>query len=235
MKKYSISVFFPVYNDAKTIPTLVSNIIPILKRITDDYEIILVNDGSTDNSREVVEMLAKKYRNIRPIHHKQNTGYGGALKTGISNAKKEWIFYTDGDGQYDVRELEKLTPWMDQTDVVNGYKIKRFDSYPRKYFGFIYRCAVNLLFNIKIKDVDCDFRLMKRKVFDSIKLNSNSGFIAAEMISKIQRAGFKTKDVPVHHYPRVEGRSQFFKFNRVIEVFKDLTKEWLEMHTKVDK
>jgi len=232
MKNFSISVFFPVYNDEKTIPKLISTIVPILKRVSNDYEIILVNDCSTDNSGKVIERLAKKYKKIKVIHHKQNKGYGGALKTGFSNAKKEWVFYTDGDGQYDVRELKKIIPLMDHADVVNGYKIKRSDSYSRKFFGALYKYLVNFLFGLRMKDVDCDFRLMKRKVFNGIKLESNSGFMVAEMMSKIQKNGFKIKEVPVHHYSRLEGRSQFFKISRVINVFSELFIQWRKMISK---
>lgn len=232
MKKYSISAFFPVYNDAKTIPNLVSKIIPILKSKTNDYEIILVNDGSTDNSAEALETLAKKFKNVRTIHHKRNKGYGGALKTGFANAKKELIFYTDGDGQYDVTEFKKLLPFIDDVDIVNGYKIRRSDVLFRKIVGSLYRYLVNFLFNLKVKDVDCDFRLMKKKIFKNIKLESKSGFICVELMNKAHRLGFKVKDVPVHHFPRLEGRSQFFRPRKIVNVFSDLIEQWYKLYVR---
>jgi len=234
MKKFSISVFFPVYNDEKTIPKLVADVVPILKRISDDYEVILVNDCSTDNSAKVVEQLAKKYPHVRTIHHEHNMGYGGSLKSGIYGARKEWVFYTDGDGQYDVAELEKLVPWMGSADLVNGYKISRSDSYMRRIAGFAYKKFINFMFRINIQDVDCDFRLMRRNIFDSITLTSDSGFIDGEMIAKLRRKGVRVKDVPVHHYPRLGTVSQFFKVDKIIEVFIDMGKQWWRINMMDD-
>ncbi len=225
---YSISVFFPIYNDAKTAPHLVSKITQILKSLTKDFEIILVNDGSTDNSGKIVDELAKKYKNVRAIHHKNNVGYGGALRTGFRNAKKELVFYTDGDAQYDVSEITKLLPLIESADVVNGYKIKRSDAPHRIITGELYRIGARILFNLKIRDVDCDFRLFKRHVFDKIKLESNSGILCVEMIKRIQNAGFEFKQVPVHHYPRVFGTSEFFNFKRIYRVLTSFGKLWVK-------
>jgi glycosyltransferase involved in cell wall biosynthesis len=228
MEKYNISVFFPVYKDEVTIPKLVTTIIPILKSITKDYEIILVEDGCPGSSAKVVDELAKKYKNVRAIHHKNNIGYGGALKSGIYNSTKELIFYTDGDAQYDVKEIKKLLPLIDDTDVVIGYKIKRSDSLYRLILGYMYQYGARFLFNIKIRDVDCDFRLFRKKIFKDIKLHSNNGAICIEMMKKIQQRGFKIKQVPVHHYPRLDGTSSFFSFRKVADTLTTFVKLWIK-------
>ena len=228
MKKYSISVFFPVYKDEKTIPKIVATIIPILKSVSKDYEVILVEDGSPDNSAKVVDELTRKYKNVRAIHHKKNKGYGGALKSGIYNSRKELIFYTDGDAQYDVKEIKKLIPLIDNIDVVNGYKIERSDALYRKFFGDLYNFGARILFNLKLRDVDCDFRLFRKKVFKDITLRSNTGVICVEMMKKIQQKKFKIKEIPVHHYPRLIGNSSFFNFKRIFTVLTKFGKLWIK-------
>ena len=151
------------------------------------------------------------------------------MKTGFRNSKKDLIFYTDGDGQYDVKEMKRLLTRIDKSDIVNGYKIKRADRLYRVVLGGMYNLAAKILFNIKMKEIDCDFRLMRRKIFDKIELESDSGVICVEMMKKIQSAGFKISDVPVHHYPRVSGSSQFFKLTRLVPVFIGLMRQWLKL------
>ncbi len=224
--KESITAFFPAYNDEATIGRIVQETNSTLKEITDDYEIIVVDDGSEDGTKEICNRLAEKNPRIRVIHHEHNRGYGGALKTGFSNARKDLIFYTDGDGQYDVKELKKLVPFIKNADVVNGYKIKRQDPVYRRVLGRIYFWVAKILFNIRLKDIDCDFRLIRRLIFNNIELESNSGVICVEMMKKIQDAGYRIKEVEIHHYPRVSGRSQFFRLNRILHLFRELTCQW---------
>jgi len=229
-KTASISVFFPAYNDAGTIASMVITAILTLETLTDDYEVIVINDGSVDHTREVLEELARRYSCLRVIDHGVNRGYGAALRTGFANCTKEWIFYTDGDAQYDVRELKKLVPLMTEgIDVVNGYKIGRSDPLYRTLIGLAYRFAAKLLFRIKIKDIDCDFRLIRRRVFDRIQLTSPTGSICVELIKKIQDAGFRIAEVPVHHYYRAYGRSQFFTFGHVLKSLIELVRLWWQI------
>ena len=173
--------------------------------------------------------MTKKNKKIRVIHNEKNLGYGGALKTGFYSCKNEIIFYTDGDAQFDVYELPKLLPFINNYDVVNGYKIKRADKFYRKAMGNFYNFAMHVLFNLKVKDVDCDFRLMHRYIFDNIKLESNSGLICTEMMKKIQDAGYTIKNIPVNHYPRTYGKSQFFKPKRILSVLLGLINQWYEL------
>jgi glycosyltransferase involved in cell wall biosynthesis len=224
---FGLSIFFPVYNDWGTIGSMVALAISTAQQITNDYEIILVNDGSGESTVEVLNFLEKQFPQVRVVHHKKNRGYGGALRTGFAEARKDYIFYTDGDAQYDVRELKKLVPAMRPgIGVVNGYKIKRHDPWYRIAIGKLYHTVTKIAFGFTIRDVDCDFRLMRRGVFDSVHLEHNSGVICVEMIKKIHDAGFRFAEVPVSHFFRASGKSTFFKFSRIFRVGIDLTKLW---------
>ena len=232
----SLSVFFPFYNDEGSIRKIVNDTIETLKDITDDYEIILVNDASPDNVGKIADELAKINPKIKPIHHEKNKGYGGALRSGFSNSTKEYVFYTDGDNQYDVKELSLLINAMDKdTDIVNGYKIGRGDSWYRKVIGRIYHWTVKLLFGLKIRDVDCDFRLIKKDLLNKFELESDSGVICVELMKKIHMQNAKIKEVPVNHYPRYYGKSQFFNFKRIFNVGKGILKQWYKLVLKQNK
>src|ERR1051325_8985181 len=205
----TISVFFPAYNDAGTIASMVLLADRTLRHLTDDYEVIVVNDGSKDHTANVLSELEAVYPRLRVINHPPNLGYGSALRTGFASATKDLIFYTDGDSQYDVRELELLVPLMsDSVDVVNGYKISRSDPLHRILIGRIYCWLIKLAFMIKIKDVDCDFRLVRRASYNRVRLHSTSGTICVEMIKSFQDAGLRFAECPVHHFHRAYGKSQ---------------------------
>lgn len=226
----SISVFFPAYNDGGTIASMVISAILALESVTEDYEVIVVNDGSRDYTAEVLEELARRYPRVRVIHHPQNRGYGGALRSGFAAATKEFIFYTDGDAQYDPRELKLLLSEMKEgIDLVNGYKIDRSDPLHRIIIGKIYQYGIKLLFRLKLRDVDCDFRLLRRSIFDKIQLESNTGVICVELMRKIQAAGFGLAEVPVHHYHRAYGKSQFFNFPRIARTLLALARLWWKL------
>ena len=231
--KYSISAFFPVYNDWGTIPSMVLLVNSVLEKAVSEYEIILVDDGSKPLTKAVLEQLEKKINKLRIITHEENRGYGGALRSGFYNAKYDLIFYTDGDAQYNPQELALLIEkFSDDVDVVNGYKISRSDPVYRKILGRLYHHITKMLFGFKIRDVDCDFRLMRRSIFDGLKLNYNSGVICVEMIARMTRMGVRFAEVPVHHYYRVSGKSEFFNFKRVFSVIKNLVKLWYRIRIK---
>ena len=212
----SVSAFFPCYNDANTIPGLVRSVDAALQQLTDDYEVIVVDDGSRDNSREVVRSLMAELPRLRLVEHQKNTGYGGALRTGFASATKEFVFYTDGDGQYDPAEIAVLAAEMRPgVDVVNGYKISRQDPWYRHLVGGAYQNLTRVLFSFPIRDVDCDFRLLRRSVFKQVTLESNDGAICIELVRKLSDSGCRMVEVPVHHYARAYGSSQFFKPKRI--------------------
>ena len=230
-KTPSLTIFFPCYNDAGTIGSLVTAADTVAREYTDDYEILVIDDGSTDHSRELLMELKTKYPNLNLIFHEQNRGYGGALKSGFYNATKDLIFYTDGDGQYDVFELRKLIPVLqDDVDIVNGYKIARSDPLYRKIIGTIYLRLMRLLFNFHVRDVDCDFRLMRREIFSNVQLHHTSGVICLELVKKLELAGYRFSDYPVHHYHRAYGKSQFFNFPRLFKTGINIFKLWWELN-----
>ncbi len=198
------------------------------ERLELDYELIIVDDGSGPHTQDLLDETARRFPGIKIVRHETNRGYGGALRTGFASATKEWIFYTDGDAQYDVRELEVLLEQArDGVDIVQGYKITRHDPMHRRIIGRIYHWVVKISFGLRLRDVDCDFRLLRRRVFDKVELYSDSGVICAEMMTKLERAGFNIVEVPVHHYQRAHGKSQFFNFPRIARVARQLTALWV--------
>lgn len=229
--KMSITAFFPAYNDAGTIPSMVITTLMTLRQVADDFEVVVINDGSKDHTPLVLDELARVYPDeVRIVHHVKNRGYGGALRSGFTNATKEWIFYTDGDAQYDPQELKLLIAMVsDEVDLVNGWKLERHDPLHRIVIGRCYQYVVKLAFGLKLKDVDCDFRLMRRAIFDKVELTQDSGVICVELMKKIQDAGFRLAETPVHHFHRAYGKSQFFNFRRLAQVARDLAKLWLKL------
>ena len=226
----SISAMFPAYNDAGTIPSMVLTALIALRQVTDDYEVIVTNDGSGDHTGRVLDEMAQRYPELRVIHHPKNRGYGATLRTGFSAATKEWVFYTDGDAQYNPLEMVSLVEGLkEDIDVVNGYKIARNDPLERKIIGRLYHHIVKLAFGFKLRDVDCDFRLIRRSIFDNVELESDSGTICLEMVKKFQDAGYKFAEVPVSHYHRQYGVSQFFNFRRLWRTFIQLTQLWWKL------
>ena len=229
-KSPGLSVFFPAYNDSGTIASLVITAIQSASKLTPNYEVIVVNDGSSDSTGQILDELARLYPQVRVVTHTVNRGYGGALRSGFGAASKEIIFYTDGDAQYDPSEMEVLWQKMAPgTDLVNGFKISRADPLHRIIIGRIYHHTVKTLFGLRVRDVDCDFRLLRRSIFDTVRLEKNSGVICLEMMKKIQDAGFTIVEVPVHHYHRAHGHSQFFNFPRVFRTAVDVMKLWFAL------
>jgi glycosyltransferase involved in cell wall biosynthesis len=223
-----LTVFFPCYNDAPTIRQLVLRADTIASRLVATYEILVVDDGSTDESIRRLHALEPEVPALRVIAHGGNRGYGGALRTGFREASGELVFYTDGDGQYDVRELKALLERFNGGDVdaVNGYKTRRQDVRHRVWAGSAYAWLMRRIFGFSIRDVDCDYRLIRRRFLDQIDLVFDSGAITVELVTRLEKAGCRFAEVPVGHYPRVFGRSEFFRLRPVLRTLLDVGMHW---------
>jgi glycosyltransferase involved in cell wall biosynthesis len=227
---HSISAFFPAYNDVGSIGKIIHTMAWLLPKLTENYEVVVVNDGSVDGTGDLLRVLAREYPFLKVIHHGVNRGYGAALITGFANCSKDLVFYTDGDGQYDVEELPLLlSAFGENVDLVNGYKISRSDPRHRIIAGRIYQHLMRLLFRLDVRDVDCDFRLFRRSLLDRTRLTCDSGVICVEMMKRFQNLGCRMIEIPVHHYRRYHGSSQFFRFRHLRRVFVQLFVAWWKL------
>jgi glycosyltransferase involved in cell wall biosynthesis len=218
----SISVFFPCYNEQENIRRVVGRASEVLKGTGADYEVIIVNDGSGDQTGRVADELAAADNHIRVVHHPRNLGYGAALQSGFRAATKQLVFFTDGDGQFDIGEMPALLPLMDKYDIVCGYRLNRNDPVIRKINGWLWTKLVCLLFGMNIRDIDCAFKLFRREVFDHIKMSSSGALISAEILARATRRGYRIAQAGVHHYPRTAGKQTGAKLKVILRAFKEL-------------
>ena len=223
----SVSVFFPAYNDALSLPALLARTFAVLREHVADYEVIVVDDGSYDDTGAVLARLAREYEpQLRVITHPENRGYGGALRSGFAAATRDLVFYTDGDGQYDTGELPKLLELMrGDVGLVNGYKLERNDPWHRICIGNLYNAFARFIFRIRLRDIDCDFRLLRRSLLKRLELTSTSGTICVELVRKLEMS-CQVAETGVHHYPRLHGRSQFFRLRSLAVTFLQLIRLW---------
>jgi glycosyltransferase involved in cell wall biosynthesis len=230
-KRLSITTFFPAYNDEKSIGTMVDTAMAVLGANCSDFEVIVVNDGSADGTAAVLEKLKEKHAPfMRVVTHPENRGYGAALRSGFAAARKEFVFYTDGDGQYDASELPRLIELMDaDVGLVNGYKLERRDPSHRIAIGFLYNRFARWLFGVRIRDIDCDYRLIRKVALNDAQLKSSSGTICVELVRMIELSPWRVVETGVHHYPRLHGRSQFFRIGSLINTFSQL----LELYWRI--
>lgn len=225
-----LSVFFPCYNDSKTIGSLVEDAIHVLKKLTNNYEVIVIDDGSTDTSRSILKELLKKYAQLKVVFHEKNIGYGGAIQSGFKKAQGKYIFYTDGDGQYDVKEITNLVGKLkENVTFVNGIKINRSDPFYRIIIGKVYNYIVRLFFFLPVADINCDFRLIKSNLLKNKHLQSRNGAIGVELVKIAQKNGAVFAETPVSHYPRRFGRSQFFRPKQIFKTFYELIFLWIQL------
>ena len=222
--KLSISVFFPCHNEEGNVERLVRQGLEVLSAVSDDYEVIVVNDGSSDRTREIADRLAAEDEHVRAVHHEANRGYGGALQSGFQAASKEWVFYTDGDGQFDLKELPGLLELTDEYDIVTCYRLDRQDSSLRKVNAWAWGKLVNMMFGMKIRDIDCAFKLYRREIFDHIEMRSEGALIDTEILARAQRGGYRIVQRGVHHYPRVAGEQSGADIKVILRAFGELWK-----------
>ena len=235
MQLSCVTAFFPCYNDAGSIEWVVRRAAETLESASVSYDIVVVNDGSSDGSAAVLERLASEIPQLRIISHEVNRGYGGALRSGFAAATGEWVFYTDGDGQYDPADLAQvfdLPVSADEIDVVQCFKIERGDGPVRRIVGRTYHHTVALLFRLPVKDTDCDFRVIRRSVLEQCTLTRTSGAICVELVSELVHKRARFLEVGVNHYPRRAGRSTFFRPVPVARALLELGQLWFEVRAR---
>lgn len=228
-----LSVFFPAFNEEANLEKTVVSAIGVLEKNADKWEIIIVNDGSSDNTLSVAQKLIKTNPNVRVINHEVNKGYGASLKSGLYSSKYDWIAYTDSDGQFDFSEIINFVSLQKEkgSDLVIGYYKKRRVSFFKIITSKMWELAVFILFGLKVRDIDCGFKLLSKKVITSIgKLESERGaFISSELLIKAKKKGFKIVEIGVNHYPRIAGKGTGRNLNVIIRSFVDLFRLWLKI------
>ena len=230
-----LSLFLPCYNEEANLESTVNKTLPILKSVARNWELIIVNDGSKDKTGKIALKLQKKYpQNIKIVTHPQNRGYGASFKSGFYTAKYDWISFIDADGQFDFKDINKLLAAQkeSQADVVIGYYLGRKVPFYRIWGSKLWQLGPYVFFGLKVRDIDCGFKLVKKKVIETIpKLEAERGpFISSEFLIKTKKAGFKIVEVGVSHYPRTEGVATGAKLNVVIAGYKDLIRLWLKLN-----
>jgi len=220
----SITAFFPCYNEQGNIGRTVEQALKVLESLGADFEVIVVDDGSTDETSAIADRIARRDSRVKVVHHRRNLGYGAALQAGFKAATKELVFYTDGDGQFDISELPPLVALMEQYDIVSCYRLNRQDNLIRKVNGWCWTKLACVLFGMKLRDIDCAFKLYKREVFDNITLSSSGALIDAEILARAVRKGYRVTQIGVHHYPRVSGRQTGASFRVILRAFKEMFK-----------
>lgn len=220
----SISVFFPCYNERGNLQRVYDSASEVLKKSGLDYEIILVDDGSADGTLQIATGIAAADARVKVVHHPENLGYGAALQSGFRAAAKSLIFYTDGDGQFSLDELPPLLPLIKQYDIVSGFRLNRQEGLIRRFNAWCWTSFVCSIFHLKIKDVNCAFKLYKRGVFDGMELRSSGALINTEILARATRRGFTITQAGVHHFPRTNGRQTGSNFSVILRAFRELVK-----------
>lgn len=228
-KLSSLSIFFPFYNEEANIERVASDAMRFAPQVAEQFEIILVNDGSRDRTGEIADALATVHPEIRAAHNSPNRGYGGAVRRGFEESRMDWIFFTDGDGQFDLSELPKLIGLLDRCDMPVGYRIDRADPFMRKLNAFCWGTLVRSLFGIRVRDIDCAFKLIPRSLLESITLESDGALISTELLAKATYAGLRIGEVGVHHFPRTAGEQTGANLRVIAKAFKEL----LRLHSRI--
>jgi glycosyltransferase involved in cell wall biosynthesis len=230
LKPLSLTIFFPCHNEEDNVERVTRQALDVGRRVADELEVIIVNDGSTDRTGEIADRLAAEIPEVRAVHNHPNLGYGGALQRGFREATKNWIFYTDGDGQFDLGEIPRVLPLLEQYDVVSCYRPDRKDSLIRKLNAFAWTALVNVLFRLGLKDIDCAYKFYPKPFIDRIEMHSMGALIDTEMLAKARNLGLTIGQTGVHHYPRLAGEQSGANIRVILRAFKELFK--LRRHIK---
>ncbi|HPF40142.1 MAG TPA: glycosyltransferase family 2 protein [Phycisphaerae bacterium] len=218
----SLTIFFPFYNEEDNIERVARLALEAAPKFADDYEIILVNDGSLDRTEAIADRLAEESPHIRAVHNRPNVGYGGAVRRGFAEATKDYVFFTDGDGQFDLNEIDRLVALLDQCDIAVGYRANRADPFMRKVNAWGWRRVIRMFFGVKVRDIDCAFKLLPKTFLDAIELKSEGAMISAELLAKAKYRGLRVAETPVSHFPRTAGAPTGANFKVILKAFREL-------------
>lgn len=218
----SLSIFFPCHNEEANVERTTRDAVAAASALTSDYEVIIVNDGSRDRTGEIADRLARELPSVRVVHHAVNRGYGGALQSGYRAATKQWVFYTDGDGQFDVKELAGLLPLLKDHDAVSAYRAERAEGLMRRFNAAGWTALVNLVFGMRLRDIDCAFKVFPRALFDHISMRSTGALIDAEVLAKATNLGLRIAQAPVSHRPRTAGVQSGASVRVIVRAFAEL-------------
>ncbi len=227
----SISLVLPAYNEADNIEPLVAEAVPALEACTDDYEIIVVDDGSSDDTAGVTQRVMEANPRVRLVQHPVNQGFGAAVFSGFTNATKEWIFYTDADRQFVLSELERFIPLMDQADLIAGYRAPRRDPFMRVFYGKGWSMLCTVVFGYTVRDVDCGFKLLRREIIQQLApdIASRGATFSIEWLVRAKRAGYRFVELPVTHRPRVAGSQTGANIDVIVRAFRELVQVRLQL------
>ena len=218
-----LSVFFPMSIEESNVEGSVSKALEVLPRLVGEFEVLVVDDGSSDKTPEIADALAAKHPEVRVVHHPENQGYGAAVRSGLESAQLELVFFTDGDLQFDLSELEGLLEQIERADVVCGYRIQRRDPPHRLLNAFLWNRLVRILLGLKIRDVNCAFKLFRKDVLTGLgKLETDGAMLSTELMIRLQQQGARIREVGVHHYPRPAGEQTGAKPGVVFKAFAEL-------------
>lgn len=220
----SLSIFFPCYNEAENVERVTRAALEAAPQFADSFEIIIVNDGSRDRTGQIADQLAAEIPKVRAVHNRPNRGYGGAVARGLTEARMEWIFFTDGDGQFDIGEVPKLIELLDRGDFAVGYRMKRADSFLRVLNARAWGVLVRAVFGLTVRDIDCAFKLLPKSLIDGIELQSEGALISTELLAKAARRGLRIVETGVNHYPRKAGRQTGANPAVILKAFYELFK-----------
>lgn len=220
----SLSVCMPAYNEEANIVAMVADVLAVMRPRSDDFEIVVTNDGSSDRTGQVLEELARQHPELKPVHHEVNQGYGASVYTALSNASKELIFFTDSDRQFKLEEIDRLLAKTDEADMIVGYRAPRRDPFLRVLYGWGWSALVTLLFGYTARDIDCAFKLLPRALFEKVgpAVRSRGATFSAEFLVRTKRAGYKIAEVPVSHLPRVAGSQTGARWDVISRAFREL-------------
>ena len=227
MKTPSLSIFFPMYNEKATVERMAGKALTVLAALADDYEVLIVDDGSSDGSERIADDLARRHPQVRVIHHPHNRGYGAALRTGFQSAAKELVFYTDSDEPVNLWEIKQALPLVGpNVDLVIGYRIKRYDKLRRFIYSKVYNSLCRLLFGVHVRDINFSFKLIKRKVLQRIRLGAGSTFIDGELLAEAVRYGCHIAEIPIEYFPRRSGSSSFDTLRAAFYALDEMLAYW---------